>query len=70
MQAKLTSGTNIYENAAEALADTGLTLEFRYKPTSLPDPDFAYAGIYCRNSGQSCKDFAIRYCCGTSFLTF
>jgi len=64
IQAKLVSGTNIYENTADALADTGNTIDFNYK--SISDPAFANAGIICWNKGQRCKDFAVRFCCGKS----
>ena len=63
IQAKLVSGTNIYENTADALADTGNTIDFKYKSISDPDSVFATAGIYCWNRGQRCKDFAVRFCC-------
>ena len=64
IQAKLVSGTNVYENTPDALADTGNTIDFNYK--SISDPDFANAGIMCWNRGQRCKDFAVRFCCGNS----
>ena len=68
IQAKLVSGTNVYENTEEALADTGNTIHFNYKALSDPDSEFARAGIICWNKeqrkGQRCKDFAVRFCCG------
>jgi len=66
IQAKLVSGTNIYENTEDALADTGNTINFNYKSISDPDSEFAKAGIMCWNKGQRCKDFAVRFCCGES----
>jgi len=66
IQAKLVSGTNVYENTEDALADTGNTIKFNYKAISDPDSEFANAGIVCWNRGQRCKDFAVRFCCGES----
>ena len=66
------SSSKIYENTAQALADTGSTLVFNYKPLSDPDSEFGMAGISCRNSGFcsasttyncDCYDFEVRYCC-------
>ena len=66
IHARLVGGTKIYENTAQALADTGLTLVFRYYPPSDPDSEFGLAGFGCSNyktPRQNCRDFEVRYCC-------
>ena len=68
IQARLKGGANIYENAAQALADTGNTIDFNYYPLSDPDSIFRNAGVACWNNKkgqpqQRCKDFEVRYCC-------
>ena len=63
IQAKLATGTNIYETAAQALADTGNDITFRYR--ALSDPDFTNSGVFCENkvNRERCKNFVVRYCC-------
>lgn len=73
IQARLKGGTNIYENPAQALADTGNTIDFIHIPQNKLDSEFSRAGIRCWNNRkgqprQKCKDFEVRYCCSKYIL--
>ena len=43
IQARLKGGTNIYENPAQALADTGITIDFIHIPQNKLDSEFSRA---------------------------
>ena len=64
IQAKLVNGIKIYEKMEDAFLHTGNIISFNYKSISDPDSEFASAGVVCKNDGQICKDFEVRFCCG------